>query len=345
MYPNNNYIYDACVALELLTGLTVSINSRNIRVDTEKKKYEFDGIIDINKHIFTVEIKNELRKEHKSFLIISLEKLQRSTSHPILVIAKYIAADVALELKEKNINYLDVAGNCFIKYQDLFLHIKGQKVHKEEKKKQGNAFQEVGIKIIFNLLSNPDNIQLSYRKLAELTNVSIGSVSNVINELIEQNFILKTKDKRILKNRILLLERWVIAYQSVLRPRLVKKQMSFIKPVTLQHWKELNLSNEQEITLWGSEPAAAILTKNLIPEKFCIYTTQNWTNLGKNLGLVQDEHGSIEVLHAFWKPDQTTIGKNITPPLLIYADLMKNGFGRNIETAKIILENELHHIK
>ena len=37
--------------------------------------------------------------------------------------------------------------------------------------------------------------------------------------------------------------------------------------------------------------------------------------------------------------------KHIVPPLLIYADLMGSGYGRNIETAKIILENELPHLK
>lgn len=336
MYPNNDYIYDASVALEQLTGLNITIQSQ---------RKEYDGIIDINGHTFTVEAKNELRKENKGFLYARLDELKAKSKRPTLIIAKYIASEVALELRENGINYLDVAGNCFVKYDELLLHIVGQKVHKKEKTHQAKAFQEAGIKIIFNLLSNPENLQLSYRELAELADVSIGSVSNVMKELEDQNFILKTKLKRVLKNKSTLLERWVIAYQDVLRPRLVKKQMRFIRPETIQNWKELYLDNEEVITLWGDEPAAAILTNQLEPEKFCIYTTQSWQNLGQELGLIPDVNGKIEVLQVFWKQKETTIITKTTPPLLVYADLIRSGYGRNIETAKIILENELQHIK
>ena len=336
MYPNNDFIYDASVALEQLTGLNITVESH---------RNEYDGIIDINSHAFVVEAKNELRKENKGFLFARLEELKTKTKHPTLIIAKYITSEVALELRENGINYLDVAGNCFIKYQDLLLYIVGQKVHKKEKTNQAKAFQEVGLKIIFNLLNNPENLQLSYRELAELADVSIGSVSNVMNELEEQNFILKVKLKRVLKNKTQLLERWVIAYQDVLRPRLVKKQMRFINPDAIQTWKGLYLDNKEGITLWGAEPAAAILTNHLVPEKFSIYTTQSWQNMGQDMGLVPDANGKIEVLQVFWKQKDVLKDQNTVPPLLVYADLIGSGYSRNIETAQIILENELQYIK
>jgi len=43
MYPNNDYIYDASVALEQLTGLNIAVESR---------RNEYDGIIDINGQAF-----------------------------------------------------------------------------------------------------------------------------------------------------------------------------------------------------------------------------------------------------------------------------------------------------
>jgi len=336
MYPNNDYIYDACVALEQLTGLNISVESR---------KNECYGIIDIKGHAFTVEAKNELRKENKGFLYARLEELKAKTKRPTLIIAKYITSEVALELREKGINYLDVAGNCFINHQDLILYIVGQKVHKKEKTNQAKAFQEVGVKIIFNLLNNPENLQLTYRELAKLVGVSTGSVSNVMKELEQQTFILNTNTKRILKNKEKLLERWVVAYQDVLRPRLVKKQMRFVKPDAVKQWKDLYLDNEEGITLWGGEPAAALLTDHLVPEKFSIYTTQSWQNVGQNMGLVPDINGNVEVLQVFWIRKEVLNNQITTPPLLVYADLIGSGYSRNIETAKLILENELQYIK
>jgi len=334
MYHNIDYIYDAGVALEQLSGLNVTIESR---------RKEYDGIISINGYSFTIEARNELRKENKGFLLTRLEQLSTLTNRPTLVIGKYIALEVARELKDNGINYLDVAGNCNIKNKDLVIHIAGQKVHRKEKTKQTKAFQEAGIKIIFNLLSNPDNLQLSYRELAELADVSIGSVSNVMKELEDLNFILKTKLKRLLKNKPTLLERWVVAYQDVLRPRLVKKQMRFTKIESAKNWQQLRLDQEEGISLWGGEPAAAILTNQLSPELFSIYTSESWQNMGQDLGLVPDSNGNVEILQLFWKDNNNA--KQVAPALLVYADLIGSGYGRNIEMAKIILENELQHIK
>jgi len=333
MNPNNDLIYDASIVLEQITGLKVTVESR---------RKEYDGIIDINGYDFTIEARNELRKENKGFLLTRLEQLSTLTKRPTLVIGKYIALDVAKELKENGINYLDVAGNCYIKNKELVIYIAGQKVQRKDKTNQTKAFQEAGIKIIFNLLSNPENLQLSYRELAELADVSIGSVSNVMNELEGQNFILKTKLKRVIKNNSALLERWVVAYQDVLRPRLVKKQMRFTNIDAAKNWQQLTFNKEEEgITLWGGEPAAAILTNQLIPEKFSIYTTESWQTIGQEIGLVPDNEGTVEILQLFWNDNNNT--KQVAPALLVYADLMGSGYGRNIEMAKIILENEFQY--
>lgn len=331
MYKNNDYIYDAALVLEQLTGFPVTIES-------QRKGY--DAIMHIDGHPLYVEAKNEIRKENEGLLISLMAPFDGKTNSKIIV-AKYIAIDTAQNLKANNINYLDISGNCYIKTKDLLIHIVGQKVQRKLKTNQAKAFQETGIKLIFHLLSNPENLQLSYRELAELAEISTGSVSNIMTELESQRFILKTKKKRILKNKSELLERWIIAYHDVLRPRLLKKQMRFIKNLSLNEQFLLD-----DIVLWGGEPGAAILTKHIIPEQFTIYTDKNWQDLGSTIGLVPDNNGKVEVLHQFWKKENGKYyEKHIVPPLLIYADLMGSGYGRNIETAKIILENELPHLK
>ena len=51
--------------------------------------------------------------------------------------------------------------------------------------------------------------------------------------------------------------------------------------------------------------------------------------------------GDIEILKPFWKFDHQFTHQGITPPLLVYADLMATGDGRNIEIAGIIYEQHL----
>ncbi|MEI6436797.1 MAG: type IV toxin-antitoxin system AbiEi family antitoxin, partial [Bacteroidota bacterium] len=69
-------------------------------------------------------------------------------------------------------------------------------------------------------------------------------------------------------------------------------------------------------------------------------TDRNWQTF-KEIDLIPDENGNVELLDIFWDSESY----QGLPPLLIYADLMSSGSDRNVETAKMILENELQYIK
>ena len=332
MYKNTDYIYDAASVLEQLTGFSATV---------ESKRKEHDAVITINRQAFFVKARNEIRKENEGLLISLVVPFEGEYCSSIFI-AKYISADTAQTLKSLRINYLDTSGNCYIQTTDFLIYVSGQKVQRKQKTNQAKAFQESGIKLLFQLLSNPGNLQLSYRELAELADISIGSVSNIMTELEDEHFILRTKTKRVLKNKPDLLERWIIAYHDVLRPRLLKKQMRFSKKETLSNWKSFSLKGKG---LWGEEPGASLLTNHFSPETFTIYTFESWQNISTELGLIPDETGNVEILQQFWTDESSNNAKQTVSPLLIYADLMQSGFGRNIETAKLILENELPYIK
>jgi len=335
MYKKHDFIYDAAFRLEELI---------NIPVEVESRKKEHDTLLTLNEKQFVIEANPEVRASNKGIVLSNLNELQERSNRPIIVIAKFIATDIAREFKEQEINYIDIAGNTFIKNQKLFIYISGQQSHKLAKTNQSRAFQEAGIKLIFNLLKTPENLQFSYRELSELTGISIGSVSNVIKELEDLNFILKTNKKRILKNTRDLLDRWIIAYNDVLKPRILKKRMRFANYKDYNSWNTLPIHEIEDINLWGGEPAAAILTGQLQPEIFTIYTNASWQNVAMKLKLVPDEKGDIEILHMFWKEKKKFREKYITPSLLVYADLISSGHERNIEIAKQLINNELQYI-
>ncbi len=332
---NNDFIYDAVARLEAITDKSMNI---------ESSRKEYDGILTLDNTQFTVEAKSAIRPSNKGVVLNEIQKLKEKSSRPVIIVAKYIAADIAQEFKKSGYNYIDIAGNCYINYNNVLIYISGQKVEKIGKTNQSRAFQESGIKLIFNLLRSPDNLQLSYRKLAELTDISIGSVSNVMTELEELNFILKTNKKRKLKNTPELLNRWIVAYSDVLKPRILKKRMRFTNSKDYRNWSNYKISKSEKI-LWGCETAASILTNKLRPQIFTIYTEENWQIPAKKFKLVPDNNGDIEIYQTFWRDDANDNKPPIVPVLLIYADLISSGLNRNIELAQIILENELQHIK
>lgn len=113
------------------------------------------------------------------------------------------------------------------------------------------AFRESGIRLIFMMLCNPDNIHLPNRRLSELAGISVGSVSNVLTELESLDFALKVGRGRRLKNLKLLLDRWIISFFDVLRPRLVVKRMDFEFAGDYIGWQNLPIQNSKGRVLWG----------------------------------------------------------------------------------------------
>jgi hypothetical protein len=329
---NEKYILDEAVdSLFKYTKIQAIVKNTGLRSDI---------LIEIANEKFAGEIEISITKGNKGIILARLKEIARENNLPVLLVTGYIPVEIAKEYTDEGINYLDIAGNCHIREHKLLIHIDGKKNVKTPKVNQPRAFQEAGIKLIFQFLIDPEKTKLPYRDLAELSNISLGSVGRIMQELNDLNFILKTRQTKKLKNTKELINRWITAYHDVLRPRLLKRQMSFINQESYNKWREISLEQNIGDAFWGGEPGANLLTGYLHPGIFTIYTNHNWQSF-KDIGFVPDENGNVEVLEMFWKTE-TYQG---VPPILVYADLMNSSSDRNIETANMILKNELQYLQ
>lgn len=301
----------------------------------------------VGEHEFNITSVKSVTTGSKGLIINSIKAANKNGISATVLIADYIPLEIAKEFKSLGMNYIDSSGNTFLMNKDLCIYISGQKRIKATQTHKSRAFQESGIKLILGLVSNPDLIESSYRSISETVGISLASVAYVMQELTELNFILKTNDKKVLKNKKDLVNRWVVAYHDALRPRLLKRKMRFVDKSKYADWKNITLNDSKEInTLWGGEPGAAILTNFLKPMIFTIYTTKSWQECAKEFGLVPDENGDVVILQMFWKlisPSEKN--RAIVPPVLIYADLINSSNDRNVETAEIVFDNELQNFK
>lgn len=329
---------NAIVKLKDNTGFNIKLS------DTKLKK---NGKITIQNEHFLVDVKPEISRGNKGVMLSQLVEASREENLPILLFTRYIPSDIAKEYIEAGINYADTAGNCYIRSGSLVVIIEGKRIERNPRVNQARAFQETGVKVIFQLLVNPDNISKPYRELAEMADVALGSVSQIFKELEELNFVLKTKKQKLLKNKADLLERWIVAYHDVVRPKLLLKKMDYIHPEDFSQWQQISLNPTAEnTTLWGNENAAALLTKQLNPALHTIYTDASWQDVGRNLKLRQTENGRIEILRLPYLAElKTNNALQTVHPLLVYADLMGSSDSRNIETAKLVYEQHLQYIK
>ena len=192
MYKDTDFIYEAITKLEELVGFPIEFDS---------SRPEYDGIVRIKDKEFLVEAKSAVRNSNLGLVISQFKEIQRQSRRPILLVSKYVAKDAIQEFKNRNINFVDLAGNALINQKDLFIYIEGKRAKSLDKTNQSRAFQEAGLKIIFTILTSPSSLELSYRSLAEAADVSIGSLSNVMKELEQLNYILRTQNRKILRNK------------------------------------------------------------------------------------------------------------------------------------------------
>lgn len=327
MYRDNDFIYEAIACLEDTTGFHIAIESfRDI----------YDVVLQINNETLFCIAKKNAKNANYGIIMSSFKNLNTSKNN--VIIADYLTKNTAEELKQNGVNYLDASGNAFIKTKDLFIYIEGRKSKIKKKTNQTRAFQEAGLKLILLLISNPETLQYSYRELAEKTGIALGSVSNIFKELEDNHYLLKTKNTRVLKNQEEIIERWVIAYNELLKPRSFRKKMRAIG----NEFNVNHILNTSDIKLYfGGEPGGELLTRHLKPKDYIIYTDEEISRVAKELKLVPDERGNIELYSKFWTDSAHLQNEYVAPSLVVYADLLATGNNRNIETAKIILENGL----
>lgn len=307
-----------------------------LSIEVQYPQDTFDVLMDIKGERFRGLAKKNAKSMTYGALVSALNEFEERLN--VIIIADHLSKKVTEQLKENNTNYLDAGGNAFIQGKRTFILIEGRKSILNRKNNRGRLFQEAGLKLLLLIISNPEVLKESYRSLAKKTGISLGSLSVILKELENQNFLLRTDQKRILKNKEDLIERWVLGYNEVIRPRVFRIRMKAIGKESII--KRIRNNPELEVFI-GGETGAQVLTHHLKPQNTVLYSNNDFHYLGKKLGLVPDEEGNFEIRTQFWSDDIKLPGENLAPKLVIYADLMGTNSNRNIETAQLILENGL----
>jgi hypothetical protein len=300
---------------------------------------EIDGELDLyftngELHFF-VEVKKELRQHQPPEIFETAAKHQ-----PFMVVAEKIFPALKEKLREKKIGYLDGAGNIYIDTGRQFVWLEGRKPVETREIITNRAFTKTGLKTVFYLLHNGEAINMPYRKLADITDVALGNIKNIIEGLKDAGFILKINDTTLkIQNKKALLKRWIAGYEETLKPTLHEGTYRFWDEKKLLNWQSLPIDYNEHV--WGGEPAAEILTNYLTPTQLTVYTERK-NPLVTKWTLIPDEQGQVHFYKKFWK-DETGPKNKTAPPLLVYADLIMTDDPRCQETALKIYDKYLRH--
>jgi hypothetical protein len=289
---------------------------------------------------FEVVVKNNV---YPSNLVRVIDQFKNSES---LLVAKYISTPGKELLERQGINYLDIAGNCFIKNdKGLFWHVKGQGAPTEVKEVKHKAFNKNGIKLVYALLLENDLLNESYRVMADVAGISISTMGDILNDLRESKLLFQVNKRQLMfANKSDLLSRWITDYHQKLKQKLFRGKYLFTKDYQWQNWKQLDLGST---AFWGGEPAAELLSHFLQPSVWTIYTDLDRRSLIQDLRLVPAKDGNVEIYSPFWKLENRTFVNpelKTVHPLLAYAELIGSGNDRNFEAAQKLYAQHLQSI-
>lgn len=124
-----------------------------------------------------------------------------------IVGAPYISPAAANICEEEGIGYLDLAGNCRLVFDTVYIVREGAKNPFAQKRDLRSLYSPRGTRILRVMLNNP-RIAWKTQPLAEEAKVSVGQVANIKKLLKDREWIIEIKDGFRVKEPAGLLTEW-----------------------------------------------------------------------------------------------------------------------------------------
>jgi hypothetical protein len=262
-----------------------------------------------------------------------LNECEMRGKEKLLVLAPYFPPRIADRLCSAQINYADTAGNLHLRLNNTILCVKNcpRPAVLTRRLTPGRCWNPQGMKVLFLLLTKTAALRWTYRKIAAKSGTSLGTVSNVINEILQRNYLLQWDDGYRWAGKLKMIDLWTANYAEILLPRL---EIEYYRG-TVKHDERL-----QQL-LPAGETAAAIA--GLMKTSHCQFWRQG--NISKLIAKNRwrsDADGNIAIKKAFW-PENRSFEKAV-PWLLVYADLMAIDDNRCQEVASEIKKKYLEKV-
>jgi hypothetical protein len=269
-----------------------------------------------------------------------LVKVQGNGDRYPLLLTEYVNPRMTTRLRKLGLEFVDGAGNLFVRGRGLFLWATGNKAP-EPRLRATRAFSTTGLKLAFVLLKDPTAAQWTYRDLCEAAGIALGNVGWILGDLEEQGFLRRAGPRRRkLVETEQLRDRWEIGYAEKLRHKLFRRtyDLGTTGPIhELQH-RLRDAGLEKEICV-GGELGAAQLTGVTRPTTATLHTDMDDKEMARALRIAPARDGNITVLRTFGNMNRGTEvqGLTLADPLLMRAELLIHGDDRLEEMAEYLL--------
>ncbi|RSN55946.1 hypothetical protein DMH01_29445 [Amycolatopsis sp. WAC 04182] len=252
-------------------------------------------------------------------------------SPPPLLFTTYLSEPVAERLRARGIDYLDTAGNAHLAWDDVLIDVRGRRKRTvpagRASSRGAGAFGRAGLQVMFVLLSWPETAAVPYRRLAEMSGASLGTVKTVVDELTRAGYLYERGDERRLARGAELLDRWSEAYSITLDTSLALGEFA---AADLSWWRDAEADLLSSGVQVGGEAGASLIDPHLRPASLTLYADGLPAQvIGRNRLARAENGGNVHIRRRFWQAPEPESW--IVPSPLIYADLLASGDPRQRE--------------
>ena len=291
---------------------------------------------------YTVECKRTLPVPTLGAVVMRLQQIAVAEKRTPLLVTTYVPPPMAERLREQDQQFIDVAGNAYLRGRSMLVYVTGRKPGPAlPLVRPGRAFTTAGLKVLFALLANPKLAEAPLRTLAGVAGVALGATPPILAGLEKEGHLLVAKRKRHLNPTRRLLDEWAAAYARTLRP---KTLTTILVAPAFDQWKVWNLRDAG--VRWGGEPAAHLMVGHLRPGILTLYANRLPPRLIVEQRLIQTTRPAgerhLELRAPFWGDAMLMEASTTTVvPTLVYADLLATGEARCLETAGLVYDRHL----
>jgi len=255
-----------------------------------------------------------------------------------LVVANQINLRTMTAYRNRKIDYIDLAGNALVRFGDVYVDVRGRSLKTtraaaETRHAPVNLFSARRAQVTFALITWPELLTLPIKFTSEAAGVSIGIAFQTIKLLRESGYLLDDMNPYLVRKNELI-DRWTEAFMSGLRNKLT---------LAKYRGERLEVLGGNAETPWfiSGECAVPSLVR---PTTLTIYVQRLDPALLAANRWRRDGDPNISVRQKFWTEPQQLLRRDHglefqaveykAPALLIYADLMASGDGRQREAAQ-----------
>lgn len=317
--------------LKMSLGIHYEIKLLNNNHDSE-----IDAKLWIEGTEYVCIVKDSLKSSNFYLLMNLCHGISSRYGLPIILAVEYTSSVFIDRARSEGVNIMDTAGNCCIINYPFFVRSVGNRNSLLLNNRSSlMSLQRSGLSVMLSLLAEPDLVNAPFRTIQEATGSSLGTIKGIFDLLIASGYVFFTNGERRLTNKDGLLSLFVENYNESVKKRLYLAQMAFL-PGMKESWSLINLPNGMS---WGGDCGAYMINKYLIPDEFELYSEVTPNLLFTARIAVPSSKGELKVYRKIWKGDNAR-----AQAIVIYSDLMGKGDSRSIETAKLILNNELSYL-